>query len=143
MAGDDDDVVVAATSPSRVEFFVRRQGTSARYRIEVVVRDHGMLPSVVAIRYPTAQGRRVLLVPVVAGPFGVAASQAEFSGLEQEALWEAAEPVPFGEAPWQGWDGDVVASSVAAAASQATRAAWGELRDAAVGDLAAAIDRVL
>ena len=141
-ASDDDDVLVTAISEGGLEFFVRRShGIPARYRVEVVVRQNAELPALVRIRYPTATGQRVLLVPVAVPQFGAAASQIDLPGLESGTPWEASGPEPVAGATE--WEVSAVSDSIQAAASEVTRNAWRAVRDAARGDLQAVIDRAL
>jgi len=141
-ASDDDDVLATAISPGGVEFFVRQSHDApARYRVEVVVRQNEDLPALVRIRYPTAAGQRVLLVPVAGPQFGAAASQVELPGMQSGTPWEAAGPEPVASATE--WEVDAVADSIQAAASEATRGAWRAVRDAARDDLRSVIDRFL
>jgi hypothetical protein len=143
-AGDDDDVLAAASSPAGTEFFVRPgQPGAAWYRVEVVVRQEGKFPALIAIRYPTAAGQQFLLVPIADMRFGAAIAQVNLPGLESGAVWEASGPRPVADAADWTAEAGVIARSIHAAATEGTRGAWRAVRDAAPGDLQTVIDRFL
>ncbi|MEU6010755.1 hypothetical protein [Streptomyces sp. NPDC047453] len=122
-------MLLEASSPDGVaRFLVRSRGDSvAEHSLEVVV--HGVeaaVPVMTAVRYTNLAGpERVLLVPIVRGSFGPAASYVQLPGFSGED-WTASVPVPVG--PDSEWDAATVALSVSASLNEATRHAWREVR---------------
>ncbi|MFF3497687.1 hypothetical protein [Streptomyces sp. NPDC003247] len=129
-AAGDDAVVLEALSPDgTVRFLVRSHGNSApEYSLELIVCGvpEGV-PLMTAVRYTSAQGpERVLLVPVVRGPFGLAASYVrlpDFSGEE----WTASMPASVGRDSV--WERTAIELSVGASLNDATRDAWRCVRE--------------
>jgi len=119
----------------------REQAGSAQFRIEVVASHRVGLPAVVAVRFAVNRGQRLLLVPLAAPLLGQPTAQANLVGLESGVAWDAREPVTVEDVP--DWDENVVSESVRAAASEATRRAWREIRDLIGGVLGQIIDREL
>lgn len=122
-ASGEGRVIVEATTPDGLaEFFVRRGGTTGRYLLEVVLREFDDLPAVVIVRFGTANGMRVLLVPLAPTEIGPPSAQVELAGIDTGQRWEVSVPVPADRAAV--WDAGTMAASVSAAASDATREAW-------------------
>lgn len=130
-AAGGDTVLVEASSPDgTARFLVRRHGdTVPAYSLELVV--HG--PEGVAdttlmttVRYTGGAGsERVLLVPVVRGRFGPAASYVrlpDFVGKE----WTATTAAPV--SPDSMWTVETITLSVSASLNDATRDAWRAVR---------------
>jgi hypothetical protein len=144
-AAGGDPVVLETSSPdSRVGFLVRRRGiVEPEYSLELVVRGVDALrPLVSAISYPQPDGsERVLLVPVVQGRFGPAASYVRLPGFGVDTAWSATDlsPVALGTA----WDGATVNDSVRAALNEATRDAWRQVRELVEDDVRGVIDSAL
>jgi hypothetical protein len=121
-SGEGRVIAEAATPDGLAEFFVRRGGTTGRYLLEVVLRDFDDLPAVVTVRFGTANGVRVLLVPLAPGEIGPPSAQVELAGIDASQRWEVSAPLPADRTA--AWDADTMAASVNAAASEATREAW-------------------
>ncbi|MEV5880515.1 hypothetical protein AB0L75_41335 [Streptomyces sp. NPDC052101] len=86
----------------------------------------GAAPLMTAVRYEGGAGlERELLVPVVRGRFGPAASYVRLPGFVGEG-WTASVPVPV--CPDSAWDVATVALSIGASLNDATRDAWREVR---------------
>nr|BFD94073.1 hypothetical protein KitaXyl93_54330 [Kitasatospora sp. Xyl93] len=128
-AAGGDTVLLEASSPDgTARFLVRSHGDSVpEYSLELVVRGiEGAAPLMTAVRYAGPVGpERVLLVPVVQGRFGPAASYVRLPGFVGEG-WAASVPVPVG--PDSVWDVATVALSVGASLNDATRDAWRRVR---------------
>ncbi|WP_157849751.1 hypothetical protein [Streptomyces novaecaesareae] len=78
------------------------------------------------VEYSSLDGpEQVLLVPVVRGRFGPAASYVRLPGFAGEG-WRASVTAPVG--PDSTWDGATVALSVGAALNDATRDTWRQVR---------------
>ncbi|WP_369217046.1 hypothetical protein [Streptomyces flavofungini] len=145
-ASGADAVVLEASSPDRRSRFLLRRtadGTAA-YSLELVVGDaHDEdRPLLYTVAYARPDGReRVLLVPVVRGGVGPAASYVRLSGFVPGVTWAATGPSPVpGE---HEWDPVVVADSVGAALNEATREAWRRVRELLSGDVRDVIDGAL
>jgi hypothetical protein len=97
------------------------------YSLELVVRDvEGTAPLMTAVRFSSLVGpERVLLVPVVRGRFGPAASYVRLPGFTGKG-WTASVAAPVG--PDSAWDVATVALSVGASLNDATRDAWRVVR---------------
>ncbi|MFI0595651.1 hypothetical protein [Streptomyces griseus] len=124
-------MLVEASSPDgTARFLVRRHGdTVPAYSLELVV--HGAegvadTPLMTTVRYTGAAGsERVLLVPVVRGRFGPAASYVrlpDFAGRE----WTASTAAPV--SPDSMWTAETITLSVGASLNDATRDAWRAVR---------------
>jgi len=144
LAAASAERVAAALSPDgSVEFSVyrdeEREGTES-YSLEVVLRADAELPGVIRVSYQPADATAptVLLVPVTAAPLGPPASRVALPGFAPGTSWEGTGLMPLNKAP--GVSERVIEASVAAAASEATLAAWRQLA-AGGGDLAALISR--
>lgn len=144
-AAGGDTVLLEASSPDgTARFLVRRHGDSVPgYSLELVVHGvEGAAPLMTAVRYAGGAGsERVLLVPVVRGRFGPAASYVRLPGFVGEG-WTASVAAPVG--PDSTWDVTTVTLSVGASLNDATRDAWREVR-ALISDagLRRAIDQEL
>lgn len=128
-AAGGDAVLLEASSPDgSARFFVRRRGdTEPLYSLEVVVRGaEGAAPLMTTVRYVDgAASERVLLVPVVRGRFGPAASYVRLPGFVGEE-WAASVAVPVG--PGSVWAVEAIMLSVGASLNDATRDAWRAVR---------------
>ncbi|MFE9635831.1 hypothetical protein [Streptomyces sp. NPDC006463] len=138
-------MVLEASSPDgRVRFLVRGHGTDCpEYSLELVlVGVDAARPMVASIRYPKAEGgEQALLVPVVQGKFGPAASYVRLPGFAAESAstqWTACAPVAVTSST--AWDAATVADSVRAALNEATRNAWRQVRELIGDDLRSVID---
>jgi hypothetical protein len=141
-AGDESRVIAEAATPGgRAEFFVRRGGTSRRYVLEVVLRDFDDLPGVVFVRYGTAHGGRLLIVPLTEAEIGPPSAQVELAGIDVSKRWEVLGPLSADQAAT--WDADTVAASVSAAANEATREAWRWVSGSLGPELQRLIERTL
>lgn len=142
-AGDEQDLIKELVLPdARAEYFVRRTTSiPPRYRVEVVVRDRDVLPAMVSLRYDTPDGDQEILVPVGAQEAGPAASQVELPRFEGSGPLEASAPSPV--VPAAVWDGEIVAVSVRAAVTEATRNAWRQVREIVSDPLRQIISRAL
>lgn len=133
-ASGTDAVVLEAASPGdRATFLLRHPaGNPSEYGLELVVRDAGDRPLLVTVTYGLPDGdRRTLLLPVVPGQFGPAASYVRLRGFGPGVTWAATGPAPV---PAQAdWDPAVVVDSVGAALNETTRHAWRRVR-ALVGE---------
>jgi hypothetical protein len=142
LAAASAERVAAALSPNgSVEFSLYRDEDgegSESYSLEVVLRAGAELPGIVRVSYqpPGATVPAVLLVPVAAASLGPPASQVALPGFVPGTVWEGSGLMPLNEVP--GVTAGVIEASVAAAASEATLAAWRQLA-AGEGDLAALI----
>lgn len=133
-AGGDTVVLEAAAPDGRVAFLVRSAGgDEPSYSLELVLRgDDGARPLMCLIRYARPDGPlRELLVPVVRGPAGPAASYVRLPEFCVGAAWTASVSIPVG--PESDWDTDTVTTSIGAALNEATREAWRRVREY-VGD---------
>ncbi|MEU7488654.1 hypothetical protein [Streptomyces sp. NPDC042319] len=125
-------MVLEASSPDgRTRFLLRRPaGDSSEYRLELVVReaDDEDRPLLATVTYAQPGGdEHVLLVPVVRGRFGPAASYVRLSGFGPDATWAATGPYPVpAEADWAP---AIVTDSIGAALNETTRDAWRRVRD--------------
>ncbi|GAA3086066.1 hypothetical protein GCM10020000_85810 [Streptomyces olivoverticillatus] len=144
-AAGSDAVALEAQSPDgRARFLVRSHGTACpEFSLELVlVRVSAARPLMSAVRYPGANGsEQVLLVPVVQGQFGPAASYVRLPGFTAEPVttaWTACAPIPVTSGT--AWDAATVAVSVRAALNEATRNAWRQVRDIVGADLRRVID---
>ncbi|MFD0374568.1 hypothetical protein [Streptomyces sp. NPDC127112] len=145
-AAGGDTVVLEALSPDgEVTFLVRRHGTvRPEYSLELVSDGAGTAqPLVSTVKYPGGAGgsEQVLLVPVVRGPFGPAASYVRLPGFAVASAsegWTACAPVPVASS--LPWDTATVAASVRAALNEATRNAWRQVRELVGDDVRAVID---
>ena len=140
-SGESRMIAEAAAPDGRTEFFVRQGGTSRRYVLEVVLRDFDDLPAVVFVRYGTAHGEQVLLVPLTSSEIGSPSAQVELAGIDPHQRWEALGPVPADQA--SAWDAGTVAASVTAAVSEATREAWRRVSGSLGPELRQVIERAL
>jgi hypothetical protein len=142
-AGDEEDVVTEVATPDgQTEFFVWRSGVvPTQCRIEVVLRDFDRLPAVVSIRYGTAKGEQLLVVPLVTQLIGPPAAQVVLPGFDGRAPWEASAPVPVDATTL--WEKDIVVTSIKAAANEATRDAWRQVASLVAGELRLVIDQAL
>lgn len=144
-AAGGDAVVLEASSPDgRVAFLVRSAGEGEpSYSLELVLRgDDGARPLMCLIRYARPDGPvRELLVPVVRGPVGPAASYVRLPEFRIGAAWTASVPVPVG--PESDWDTDTVTTSIGAALNEATREAWRRVREHVGDGLRGVIDGAL
>ena len=141
-ASDESRVIAEAVTPDgRTEFFVRRDRTSKRYLLEVVLREDDHLPVFFLVRYGTAHGERRLAVPLLASTIGPPSAQVELADMDVSQRWEALGPVPGDQA--SAWGAGIVAASVAAAANEATRAAWRQVSGLLGPELAQVINQAL
>ncbi|MFI8997354.1 hypothetical protein [Streptomyces sp. NPDC053542] len=131
-AAGSDAVVLEASSPDgRAGFLVRHPaGNASEYHLELVVRDAGDedRPLLATVTYRQPDGpERVLLVPVVQGPFGPAASYVHLRGFGPDVTWAATGPSPV--PPDADWAPATVADSIGAALNESTRDAWRRVRE--------------
>jgi hypothetical protein len=128
-AAGGDTVLLEASSPDgTARFIVRRHGDSVPgYSLELVVHGvEGSAPLMTTVRYAGVAGsERVLLVPVVRGHFGPAASYVRLPGYVGEG-WTASVTAPV--SPDSTWDAATLTLSVGASLNDATRDAWREVR---------------
>jgi hypothetical protein len=135
-------IAEAATADGRTEFFIRRGSASRPYLLEVVLRDFHDLPAVVLVRYWTAHGQQVLVVPLASSEIGAPSAQVELAGIDaSQQHWEALGPISLDQVA--AWDAGTVAASVAAAASGATREAWRRVSDSLGPELRRVIEEAL
>ncbi|MEV1023194.1 hypothetical protein [Streptomyces sp. NPDC050264] len=126
-ASGSDAVVLEAASPDgRATFLLRRPvSVTSAYRLELVVRgadDEGR-PLLATVTYVQPDGhQRTLLVPVVPGRFGPAASYVRLRGFGPGSTWAATGPSPV--PGLVDWAPVTVAESVGAALNETTRDAW-------------------
>ena len=122
-------MLLETSSPDgTTRFLVRRHGGSVPgYSLELVVHGiNGAAPLMTTVRYAGGAGsERVLLVPVVRGRFGPAASYVRLPGFGGEE-WTASVAAPVG--PDSAWAVETVTLSVGASLNDATRDAWREVR---------------
>ncbi|MER6736514.1 hypothetical protein [Streptomyces puniciscabiei] len=144
-AAGGDAVLLEASSPDgAATFLVRAEGAVApEYRLELILHHVEVTgPLVASIRYPTASGgEQTLLVPVVKGQFGPAASLVRLPGLNVDAAstrWSAQVPAPV--VPTTSWEPTTVVTSIRAALNEATRDAWRQVRELVGDELRAVID---
>ncbi len=143
-AGGDAVVLEAASPDGRVAFLVRSTGDGEpSYSLELVLRsDDGARPLMCLIRYARPDGRmRELLVPVVRGTVGPAASYVQLPEFSVGAAWTASVSIPVGSE--SDWDTDTVTTSIGAALNEATREAWRRVREHVGDDLPGVIDGAL
>ncbi|MFF7994785.1 hypothetical protein ACFZDG_34065 [Kitasatospora xanthocidica] len=143
-AGGDAVVLEAAAPDGRVAFLVRSAGEGGpSYSLELVLRgDNDARPLMCLIRYTGPDGRmRELLVPVVQGPVGPAASYVRLPEFRIDAAWTASVSIPVG--PESDWDTDTVTTSIGTALNEATREAWRRVREHVGEDLRGVIDGAL
>lgn len=143
-AAGGDSVVLEASSPDgRAGFVVRRHGSGQHeYSLELVVPDADARPLLTTVTYRQPdEDERVLLVPVVRGPFGPAAAYVRLRGFGPGTTWAATTPAPA--TPGADWDLSAVADSVAAALNEATRDAWRRVRELVNDEVRAVIDAAL
>ncbi|MEU9946210.1 hypothetical protein [Streptomyces lavendulae] len=144
-AGGDAVVLEAASPDGRVAFLVRSAGEGEpSYSLELVLRggDAGAQPLMCLIRYARPDGRmRELLVPVVRGPVGPAASYVRLPEFCIGAAWTASVSTPVG--PESDWGTDTVTTSIGAALNEATREAWRRVREHVGEGLRSVIDGAL
>lgn len=141
-ASDESRVVAEAAAPDgRTEFFVRRDRTAQRYLLEVVLREPDQLPVFFLVRYETARGQQLLAVPLTASSIGPPSAYVELADMDVSQRWAALGPLSGDQAT--AWDAGVVAASVAAAASEATREAWRQVSGMLGPDLHQVIDQAL
>lgn len=127
-AGGDTVLLEAASPDGTARFLVRRHGdTVPVYSLELVVHGaEGAAPLMTTVRYVGGAGsERVLLVPVVRGRFGPAASYVRLPGFAGEE-WTASVAAPVG--PDSMWAVETVKLSVGASLNDATRDAWRAVR---------------
>ncbi|MCE3030120.1 hypothetical protein [Streptomyces sp. CMSTAAHL-2] len=140
-AAGGDAVLLEASSPDGGAAFLLRAegGVTPEYRLEMVLRGgEAAGPLVARVRYVAASGgERTLLVPVVRGRFGPAASLIRLPGFTFGS-WSARTPAPV--TPAIAWDAVTVAASVRAALNEATRDAWRQVRELVGDELRATID---
>lgn len=143
-AGGDTLLLEASSPDATARFLVRRHEASVPgYSLELVVhRVEGTTPLMTTVRYTCEAGsERVLLVPVVRGRFGPAASYVRLPGFCGGA-WTASAAAPVG--PDSTWAVEAVTLSVGASLNGATRDAWREVRALiANGSLRRVIDQEL
>ena len=144
-AAGGDAVLLEASSPDGgAVFFLRAEaGVTPEYRLEVVLRGgEAAGPLVAGVRYVAAGGgEQTLLVPVVRGRVGPAASLVRLPGFafgSASPRWSARAPAPV--TLTTAWDAATVAASVRAALNQATRDAWRQVRELVGDDLRAIIN---
>ncbi|MFJ3950583.1 hypothetical protein ACIPXV_11090 [Streptomyces libani] len=131
-ASGSDTVVLEASSPDgRATFLLRHPaGNSSEYSLELVVRgaDDEDRPLLATVTYAQPDGhKRALLVPMVPGRFGPAASYVRLRGFGPGATWAATGPSPVSaEADWAP---ATVVDSVGAALNETTRDAWRRVRE--------------
>ncbi|WP_030327160.1 hypothetical protein [Streptomyces sp. NRRL B-3229] len=142
-AGGDAVVLETAGPDGRVTFLVRSVGVGEpSYSLELVLRDDDVRPLMCQIRYARPDGRmRELLVPVVRGPVGPAASYVRLPGFSIGAAWTASVAIPVG--PESDWDTDTVTASIEATLNEATREAWRRVRERVGDGLRGVIDDAL
>ncbi|KJY34696.1 hypothetical protein VR45_16230 [Streptomyces sp. NRRL S-495] len=126
-AGGDTPLLEAASPDGTARFLVRSHGIPPGYSLELVVHGvEGTVPLMTVVEYSSLVGpEQVLLVPVVRGRFGPAASYVRLPGFGGEG-WRASVTAPVG--PDSTWDGATVALSVGAALNDATRDTWRQVR---------------
>ncbi|MEW1636947.1 hypothetical protein AB0469_23065 [Streptomyces sp. NPDC093801] len=128
-AAGGDTVLLEASSPDSTARFLLHghRDPVPGYSLELVVLGAaGVAPLMTAVRYADEDGsERLLLVPVVRGRFGPAASYVRLAGYAGGG-WAASLSGPV--APDSTWDVATVALSVAACLNEATRDAWREVR---------------
>lgn len=138
-------VVLTVNSPDgTAEYFVHRGAyEEADFLLEVVARDAGRLPAIAQVRFESLSGTRGsrLILPVASASFGPASGQVFLTGFRPGAALEATGLIPVAEFDF--WDEDVVAASVAAAATRATSGAWSAIRGQVPADVSAMITRAL
>ncbi|WP_030263599.1 hypothetical protein [Streptomyces violens] len=131
-AGSDAVVLEAASPDGRAGFLLRRPaGSVSEYSLELVVRDADDTdrPLLSTVTYALPDGHeRVLLVPVVRGRFGPAASYVRLRGFEPDATWAATGPSPVSP-EGDRWAPATVADSIGAALNETTRDAWRHVRE--------------
>jgi hypothetical protein len=140
-SGESRVIAEAATPDGKAEFYVRRNGTSRKYLLEVVLRDFHDLPAIVLVRYSTAHGEQVLVIPLVSSEVGVPSAQVELVEIDATQRWIARGPFPANQVAV--WDRDTVAASIAAAASGATREAWRRMSKSLTPDLRRMVEEAL
>ncbi|MFC1437983.1 hypothetical protein ABUW04_06900 [Streptacidiphilus sp. N1-10] len=144
-AAGADAVALETSSPDgRARFLVRPGGLAeSPYSLELVLSGvDASRPLMSTISYIQSDGfERVLLVPVLQGPFGPPASFVRLPGWGVDTPWQAAVAVTV--TPGTAWDAAAVADSVRAALNEATRGAWRRIRELVDDDLRDAIDRAL
>ncbi|TVL88456.1 hypothetical protein CD790_30895 [Streptomyces sp. SAJ15] len=131
-ASGSDTVVLEAASPDgRAAFLLRHPaGNASEYSLELMMRgayDEDR-PLLATVTYARPDGhKRVLLVPVVSGRFGPAASYVRLRGFGPGATWAATGPSPVpADADWAP---ATVVDSVGAALNETTRDAWRRVRE--------------
>ncbi|WP_030607926.1 hypothetical protein [Streptomyces sclerotialus] len=141
-------MVLEATSPDgRAGFLLRHPaGNTSEYALEVVVRgtdeeDHRPLLSTVSYTQPDDGYERVVLVPVVRGRFGLAASYVRLPGFGPGSTWAATGPSPV--SPEADWAPATVAYSIGAALNETTRDAWRRVRESVSDGMRDVIDGAL
>ncbi|MGI5473025.1 hypothetical protein [Streptomyces sp. CA-132043] len=139
-------MVLDTSSPDgRTRFLLRRTaGDSAEYRLELVVRDGAdkERPLLATVAYTQPGGdEHVLLVPVVRGRFGPAASYVRLSGFGPDTTWAATGPHPV--PPAADWAPATVTDSIGAALNESTRDAWRRVREFVDGDMSDVIGGAL
>jgi hypothetical protein len=109
----------------QAELILHREDADG-YVLEVIARPASETPLVTAVRYGTTGGaEQVLLIPVLR------TALARLPDYDPGSPWQASPLVP--PAQILAWEAGVAATSVRAAASNATRRAWRDLEDVAPG----------
>ncbi|WP_258055678.1 hypothetical protein [Streptomyces sp. Ru62] len=145
-ASGSDAVVLEATSPDGLTAFLLRHpaGNTSEYSLELVVRgaDDGDRPLLATVTYTPPDGHEhTLLVPVVAGRIGLAASYVRLRGFGPGVMWAATGPAPVpADADWAP---ATVVDSVGAALNETTRDAWRRVRDCVSEGMRDVIDGAL
>ncbi|MCX5103680.1 hypothetical protein [Streptomyces sp. NBC_00439] len=145
-ASGSDAVVLEAASPDDRAAFVLRHpaGDAPEYSLELVVRggDEEDRPLLATVTYAEPDGHKhVLLVPVVPGRFGPAASYVRLCGFGPGTMWAATGPSPVPEEA--DWNPATVVDSVGAALNETTRDAWRRVREFVSEEVGDVIDGAL